>query len=219
MKNNDINIKKRVCLGFMICLMSYFIICLIIKAFGIDLFQITDSVSWANSLSQTVYSNIYLLSFMQTIFLCINLFFVLSISAKRFDAGKMAIICLILLIPMFGLNLLFNWYSLPTWIVSVIIPYVISLCLVKERHIKEYIITTIRYILFSAFTILAQMGLMYLKITLLQFDYNAGNVLNVILLNLDLFIIYFSVYFVLKYTKLREWFCHLTKRNKKDKEE
>lgn len=219
MKNNDIN-KRRVALGFMICLMSYFIICLIIKAFGIDLFEITQNIDWANTASAYINSSVYLLTVLQTIFLCVNLFFVLSISSKRYDTSRMVVIAIMLLVPMYGINLLFNIYRIPTWIVSVIIPYIFSLCLVKERNWKEYLFTTVRYILFSAFTILAQLGLMYLKITLLRFDYNAGSAFNVILLNLDLFVIYFSIYFVLKYTKLREWLCHLPKRkNKKNKEE
>lgn len=218
MKNNDINIKKRVCLGFMICLMSYFIICLILKAFGIDLFEITQN-SWSNNVSNYINSNIYLLTLFQSVLLCVNLFFILSISSKRYDAIKMVVISAILLVPMYGVNLLFNWYQLPTWIASVVIPYIISLCLVKERNIKEYLFTTLRYALFSAFTILIQMGLIYLKVTLLGFNYHSGNLFNTILLNLDLFIIYFSVYFLLKYTNIREWFTHLTKRNKKNKEE
>lgn len=217
MKNNDIN-KKRVCLGFMICLMSYFIICLILKAFGIDLFEITQT-SWSNDASNYINSNIYLLTLFQSILLCINLFFILSISSKRYDTGRMTIISIMLLAPIYGINLLFNWYQLPTWIVTALLPYIISLCLVKERTLKEYLFTTIRYVIFSAFTILVQMGLIYLKVTLLNFNYHSGNLFNTILLNLDLFIIYFSVYFLLKYTNIREWFTHLTKRNKKNKEE
>ena len=218
MKNNDINIKKRVCLGFMICLMSYFIICLILKAFGIDLFEITQN-RWSNNMSNYINSNIYLLTLFQSVLLCVNLFFILSISSKRYDAIKIVVISAILLVPMYGVNLLFNWYQLPTWIASVVIPYIISLCLVKERNIKEYLFTTLRYALFSAFTILIQMVLIYLKVTLLRFDYHSENLFNTILLNLDLFVIYFSVYFLLKYSNIREWFTHLTKRNKKNKEE
>lgn len=218
MENNDINIKKRVCLGFMICLMSYFIICLILKAFGIDLFKITQN-SWSNNMSNYINSNIYLLTLFQSVLLCVNLFFILSISSKRYDAIKMVVISAILLVPMYGVNLLFNWYQLPTWIASVVIPYIISLCLVKERNIKEYLFTTLRYALFSAFTILIQMVLLYLKVTLLRFDYHSENLFNTILLNLDLFVIYFSAYFLLKYSNIREWFTHLTKRNKKNKEE
>lgn len=217
MGNNDIN-KKRVCLGFMICLMSYFIICLILKAFGIDLFEITQN-SWSNNASNYINSNIYLLTLFQSALLCINLFFILSISSKRYDTGRMVIISIMLLAPMYGINLLFNWYQLPTWIVTVIIPYIISLCLVKERKLKEYLFTTIRYIVFSIFIILIQMGLIYLKVTLLKFNYHGGNLFNTILLNLDLFIIYFSVYFLLKYTNIREWFTHVKKQNKKNKEE
>lgn len=217
MKNNDIN-KKRVCLGFMICLMSYFVICLILKAFGIDLFEITQT-SWSNNASNYINSSIYLLTLFQSILLCINLFFILSVSSKRYDAGRMTIISIMLLAPIYGINLLFNWYQLPTWIVTALLPYIISLCLVKERTLKEYLFTTIRYVIFSAFTILVQMGLIYLKVTLLNFNYHGGNLFNTILLNLDLFIIYFSVYFLLKYTNIREWFTHLIKRNKKNKEE
>lgn len=217
MKNNDIN-KKRVCLGFMICLMSYFIICLILKAFGIDLFEITQT-SWSNNASNYINSSIYLLTLFQSILLCINLFFILSVSSKRYDVGRMTIISIMLLTPIYGINLLFNWYQLPTWIVTALLPYIISLCLVKERTLKEYLFTTIRYVIFSAFTILVQMGLIYLKVTLLNFNYHGGNLFNTILLNLDLFIIYFSVYFLLKYTNIREWFTHLIKRNKKNKEE
>lgn len=217
MKNNDIN-KKRVCLGFMICLMSYFIICLILKAFGIDLFEITQT-SWSNNASNYINSSIYLLTLFQSILLCINLFFILSVSSKRYDVGRMTIISIMLLAPIYGINLLFNWYQLPTWIVTALLPYIISLCLVKERTLKEYLFTTIRYVIFSAFTILVQMGLIYLKVTLLNFNYHGENLFNTILLNLDLFIIYFSVYFLLKYTNIREWFTHLIKRNKKNKEE
>lgn len=216
MKDNDIN-KKRVCLGFIICLMSYFIICLILKAFGIDLFEITQT-TWSNKASNYINSNIYLLTLFQSVLICINLFFILSISCRRYDAGRMVIISTMLLDPMYGVNLLFNWYRLPTWIVTALLPYIISLCLIKDRNWKEYLFTTIRYIIFSAFTILVQMGLIYLKVTLLNFNYHSGNLFNTILLNLDLFVIYFSVYFLFKYTKFREWFSHLNKRNKENKE-
>lgn len=217
MKNNDIN-KKRVSLGFMICLMSYFIICLIIKAFGLDLFEITQNIQWANDASNFINSNIYLLTLFQTILFCINLFFVISVSTRRYETGRMIIISIILLAPIYGVNLLSNIYQLPNWISSVIIPYIISLCLVKERNIKEYIFTTLRYALFSIFTILVQMGLIYLKVTLLKFNYHSGNLFNTVLLNLDLFVLYFSVYFLLKYTKLRELFSNIFKRKNKNKE-
>lgn len=221
MENNGIN-KGRVSLGAMICLVSYFIVCIIIKAFGLDLFDITNNIAWAIDFSAFVYSNIFVLTAMQTIFLCINLFFVLSVSAKRYDAKKMIIITLILYIPTFGVNLLCNYFHLPSFIATVALPFVYALFLVKEKTFKEYLFLLMRYILFSIFIILVEFGLMYLKVSLLKFNYNAGNVLNVILLNLDLFVIYFSAYFLLKYTKLREKTCNLFKRifkNKQKKED
>jgi len=218
MKNNGIN-KGRVSLGAMICLVSYFIICIIIKAFGLDLFDITNNIAWAVDFSSFVYSNIFVLTAMQTIFLCINLFFVLSISAKRYDAKKMVIITLILYIPTFGVNLLCNYFRLPSLISTVVVPFIYALFLVKEKTFKEYLWLLLRYILFSIFIILVELGLMYLKVSLLKFNYNVGNVLNVILLNLDLFVIYFSTYFLLKYTKLREWVCNLFNKNKQKKED
>lgn len=211
MENKGID-KGRVSLGAMICLVSYFIICLIIKAFGLDLFEITSNIAWANNASAYIFSNLYLCSLVQAILLCINLFFVLSISGNRYDAKRMVLITIMLLPPMFGLNILFNMYRLPTFIMTVILPYFISLCLMKEKTWKSLLFTTIRYIIFSGFIILVEMGLMYLKITLLKFNYHAGNIFNVVLLNLDLFVIYFSTYFLLKYTKIREWTCNLCKK-------
>lgn len=220
MENKGIN-KGRVSLGAMICLMSYFIICIIIKAFGIDLFDITNHIGWAADFSMFVYSNIFVLTAMQTIFMCVNLFFVLSVSAKRYDSKKITLINLILYIPTFGVNLLANYLRLPSLIVTVVVPFIYCLFLVKERTFKGYLLMLVRYIIFSAFIILVEFGLMYLKVSLLKFNYNAGNVLNVILLNLDLFVIYFSTYFLLKYTKLRESTCNLCKRifKKKQKKE
>lgn len=221
MENNGIN-KGRVSLGAMICLVSYFIVCIIIKAFGLDLFDIANNISWATEISTFIYSNIFVLTALQTIFLCINLFFVLSVSAKRYDAKKMIIITLILYIPTFGVNLLCNYFHLPSFIATVALPFIYALFLVKEKTFKEYLFLLMRYILFSIFIILVEFGLMYLKVSLLKFNYNAGNVLNVILLNLDLFVIYFSAYFLLKYTKLREKTCNLFKRifkNKQKKED
>lgn len=211
MENNGIN-KGRVSLGATICLVSYFIICLIIKAFGFDLFEMTNHIEWAYGLSYTIYTNLFLLTLLQTIFFAINLFFILSVSTVRYEAKKMIIIDLILFIPMFGINLLFNYLRLPTVIASVAIPYIFCLVLIKDRkNPKEYLFMSLRYALFSAFIILVELGLVYLKVTLLKFNYNQGNILNVILLNLDLFVIYFSVYFLLKHTKLREKTCELCK--------
>ncbi len=212
MENNGIN-KGKVSLGATICLVSYFIICLIIKAFGLDLFEITNHIEWAAGLSYTIYTNLFLLTLLQTIFMEINLFFVFSVSTSRYEAKKMLLLTLIAFIPVFGINILFNYFRLPTFIASSIIPLIFCLLLVKDRkNYKEYIFTAIRYAIFMAFISLVQIGLIYLKITLLKFNYNAGNVLNVILLNLDLFVIYFSIYFLLKYTKLREWTCNLCKK-------
>ena len=58
MKNNDIN-KRRVSLGIMILLVSYFILTIILKLCGIDLFTITNNISWLTTISNAMSSNPY----------------------------------------------------------------------------------------------------------------------------------------------------------------
>lgn len=203
MGNNDIN-KRRVSLGIMILLVSYFILTIILKLCGIDLFTVTNNANWLTTISNAISSNPYSLVLLQTIIFVINMFFVYSITANRYDTKRMVLVTLMTLPPLYGINLLFYFYNMPTVIFTVVIPFIISIFLVKNRTIKGYLFAVLRYILFSAFIILAEMGLMYLKINLLHFDYHLDNIFNVILLNLDLFAFYFSIYFCCKYVKIKK---------------
>lgn len=205
--------KEVVSLGITICLMSYFVLSIILKLCGLDLFTITNDIKWGQDLSTIVNTNIYLLSLLQTLLFTINLFFVFSVTAKRYDCKKMVIITLLLSIPLYGLNVLFNIYKLPTFIISVVIPYFISLAIMKEKGIKNILWATLRYLLFSGFTVLVQIGLMFLKVNLLKCDYHSDNMFNVILLNFDMYIIYFSIYFLCKYKKFS-----FKRKNKKEEE-
>lgn len=198
MKGYDIN-RRRVSLGITIALVSYFILTIILKLCGLDLFTITNEPNWARSASEAVMQNAFTGVLFQTIIFVINMFFVYSITADRYDTKRMVLVTLMTLPPLYGINLLFYFYNLPTFIFSVIIPLIISLIFVKDRTWKGYLFALLRYVLFSAFIILSELGLMYLKINLLCFDYHKNNIFNAILLNLDLFVMYFVVFFFCKY--------------------
>ena len=202
MENKGID-KRRISLGIMLLLVSYFLFSIILKLCGLDLFTVTNSAS-AIKANNVITGNLWLLALVQTIMFAINMFFVYSVTAKRYDTKRMVFITIMTFTPLYLINYLFIFYQLPTFIFSVIIPLIISLCLVKERSWKNYLLALLRYVIFSAIIIIFQLGIMYLKVNLLGFDYHSDNIFNSVLLNLDLLFVYFGIYLFCKNRKNKE---------------
>lgn len=202
MENKGID-KRRISLGILLLLVSYFLLSIILKLCGLDLFAITNSED-AIKLNSFIQQKDWLVVLAHTIIFVINMFFVYSVTAKRYDTKRMLIISLMTFTPLFCLNYLFAFYQWNTGIMTAIVPLIISLFLVKERNWKNYLWAILRYIIFSAIIIVFQFGIMYLKVNLLGCDYHSDNIFNVVLLNLDLLFVYFAIYFFCKYRKERK---------------
>ena len=202
MENKGID-KRRISLSILLLLVSYFLLSIILKLCGLDLFTITNTEN-AILVNNVIVGNIWLLSLVQTIMFVVNMFFVYSVTAKRYDTKRMVFVTIMTFTPLFFLNYLFIFYELPTFIFSGIVPLLISFCLVKERTWKNYLWALLRYVIFSVLIMVFQLGIMYLKVNLLNFDYHSDNIFNVVLLNFDLLFIYFGIYLFCKIRKNKE---------------
>lgn len=192
------DIKLRSYLGFLISLVSFLFLSIIVKICGLDLFYLTENISWLKSFSDFVMSNVFINSIISTILFIIQMFVVWSICCKEYNVRYILKVCLIALIPIYFLNVIITFFELNATIFSSIVPLIVCFIINKNRTWKGYLLMVVRYILFSAFIILCQFGLMYLRINILHSNYHTTNMFNVILLNLDLFCIIYSCYFIAK---------------------
>lgn len=196
MEKEDIRLRSY--LGFLISLISFLFLSIIVKLCGLDLFYLTENVAWLKSFSDFVMSNVFINSIVSTILFIIQMFVVWSICCKQYNVKYCIKICLIAFIPVYLLNVAIIFFELNATIFSEIVPFIVCLIINKDKTWKGYLFMFIKYVVFSVFIILCQFGLMYLRTNILHSNYHTTNMFNVILLNLDLFYILYSCYFIAK---------------------
>lgn len=206
----DIINKIKVPLGLLLGAIGYLLLLVLAKViFGLDVCTLTQDIPALQTINNFILSNVYIECAYRTLMFTFNLFFVFSICTNTFDFKKNFIICAILFVLNYVLNLLIYFFKIPPMLVSSVIPLILVLLVAVllnngghftrlNSRLNSFLTALIHYVLFYVLMLLIQQGVMFLTLNVFKFAYLNTNIFNSILININLWVIYFSIYFVVK---------------------
>lgn len=185
-------------LFFLIGLLSYFVLSVVVKLCGLDLFSITNTIGPLKDFSDFIGQSLWLECIFMTLSFMSQAAIVVSIAGKRYDVKKMIVIMLIITPFMYFVNLVITMFDLMPSLCATLIPVVLSIIFCKDKSFSGIVVTIIRAVVILLAFALLQQALLYLRVNILSCDYHSENIFNVILLNIDFFVVQLFVWAVCK---------------------
>lgn len=197
--------RSRKIIAIWVGLTGYFLLAIILKLCGVDLFTITGSSEALQNASNVIMSNVYLYGLVASTLLDINFIFTIGFANREFSAKKLLIYFACLLPCLYGINLGIFFLGITELIITTVIPIllVLAISLIKPKRgmfnkmnirLDSFLTTLILCLAFFGLSMIIQQGLMYVKINLICFNYIPNNMFNEILLNLDFIVFLLAIY-------------------------
>jgi hypothetical protein len=196
-ENRELDLKK-LHLFFLFGLLSYFVLSVVVKLCGLDLFTITDTIEPLKSFSDFIGKTLWLQCIFMTMSFMSQTSIVVSISGERFDVKRMIVLMLITTPIIYFINMIITTFNFFPSIFATVIPVVLSIIFSKDKSFSGIVCTIIRAVVFLILFALLQELLLYLRVNVLSCNYHSENIFNVILLNIDFFVVQLFVWSVCK---------------------